>query len=109
MKTWYRSVWQKELILPMRRNAFHSSLSLALLPRVAATATCFAALLAFTATTAQARNLLTDPGFESGAPGQLNPIPIPGGVGGGWAVFNGATFSRAHPESGTYSLQASED
>ena len=71
-------------------------------------ATCLAAALALSASTTQAANLLIDPGFESGAPGQLNPIPIPGGVGGGWAVFNGATFSTAHPESGTYSLQASE-
>jgi hypothetical protein len=57
--------------------------------------------------TAQA-NLLTDPGFESGAPGQVNPIPIPGGVGGGWAVFNGATYSMAHPESGLWGIQETQ-
>ena len=89
----------------MRRNAFHSSLSLALLLRVVATATCLAALLAFTATTAQAQNLLVDPGFESGAPGQPNPIPLPGGAGGGWTVFNGAGYSTAHPETGTWGIQ----
>src|ERR1035441_4626830 len=68
-------------------------------------ATCLAAVLALTASTTQAQNLLTDPGFEFGAPGQPNPIPVPGGVGGGWAVFNGATYSTAHPETGTWSMQ----
>ena len=71
-------------------------------------ATCLAAVLALTASTTQAQNLLVDPGFESGAPGQPNPIPLPGGVGGGWAAFNGAAFSTAHPEFGSYSLQLSE-
>jgi hypothetical protein len=70
--------------------------------------TCLAAVLALAASTTQAQNLLVDPGFESGATGQPNPIPIPGGVGGGWAVFNGATYSTAHPETGTYSLLESE-
>ena len=68
-------------------------------------ATCLAAVLALTASTAQAQNLLVDPGFESGAPGQNNPIPIPGGVGGGWAVFNGAGYSQAHPEFGSWGIQ----
>ncbi len=63
-----------------------------------------AAAIAVSITTAQA-NVLTDPGFESGAPTQPNPIVLPGGAGGGWAVFNGAGFSTAHPEAGLYSLQ----
>jgi hypothetical protein len=63
-----------------------------------------AAALLLSAATTQA-NLLIDPGFESGAPGQPNPIPLPGGAGGGWAVFNGATFSTAHPESGNWGMQ----
>ena len=66
---------------------------------------CLAATLAFTTSAIQAANLLIDPGFESGAPGQSNPIPLPGGAGGGWAVFNGATFSTAHPETGLWSIQ----
>jgi hypothetical protein len=53
-------------------------------------------------------NLLTDPGFESGAPSQPNPIPIPGGVGGGWAVFNGASFSAAAAETGSWGIQETE-
>jgi hypothetical protein len=70
--------------------------------------TCLAAVLALTASTAQAQNLLADPGFESGAPGQVNPIPLPGGVGGGWALVNGATYSTAHPETGLWSIQESQ-
>jgi len=53
-------------------------------------------------------NLLTDPGFESGAPGQPNPIPVPAGANGGWAVFNGATFSTAAAETGTWGISESE-
>ena len=53
-------------------------------------------------------NLLVDPGFESGAPGQVNPIPLPGGAGGGWAVFNGAAFSTAAAETGTYGIIESQ-
>jgi hypothetical protein len=68
-------------------------------------AACLAAVLALTTSTTQAANLLVDPGFESGAPGQPNPIPIPGGAGGGWAVFNGASYSTAHPETGTWGIQ----
>src|ERR1035438_2025647 len=68
-------------------------------------ATCLAAVLALAASTTQARNLLNDPGFESGAPGQPNPIPLPGGAGGGWAVFNGAGYSTAHPETGSWGIQ----
>ena len=64
-----------------------------------------AAALGLAAATAQAQNYLTDPGFESGAPGQNNPIPIPAGVGGGWAVFNGAGYSTAHPETGSWGIQ----
>ena len=68
-------------------------------------ATCLAAALALSSSTTQGANLLIDAGFESGAPTQPNPVPLPGGVGGGWATFNGATFSTSHPEIGTYSLQ----
>jgi hypothetical protein len=68
-------------------------------------AACLAAVLALTTSATQAQNVLVDPGFESGAAAQPNPIPLPGGAGGGWAAFNGATFSTAHPEFGTYSLQ----
>ena len=63
-----------------------------------------AAGVALSASTVQAQNLLIDPGFESGAPGQANPIPIPGGVGGGWAVFNGAAYSTAAAKTGTYGM-----
>jgi PEP-CTERM motif len=67
---------------------------------------CIAGALAFAVATSQAAsNLLVDPGFESGAPGQPNPIPIPGGAGGGWAVFGGATYSQAHPEFGSWGIQ----
>jgi hypothetical protein len=69
---------------------------------------CLAAALALTTSTTQAQNLLTDPGFESGAPAQPNPIPVPGGAGGGWTVFNGATYSTAHPETGLWSIQETE-
>jgi hypothetical protein len=80
-------------------------------------ATCLAAVLALTASTTQAQNLLVDPGFESGVAGQPNPIPLPGvitvgnptgalnGVGGGWTVFNGAAYSTAHPKTGTWGIQ----
>ena len=61
-----------------------------------------AAALALSVSTTQAQNLLTDPGFESGVFGQANPIPLPGGVGGGWAAF-GASISTAQALSGTHS------
>jgi len=58
--------------------------------RATASAACLAATLALTASTAQAQNqVLVDPGFEAAAFGQSNPIPVPGGVGGGWAAFQG--------------------
>ena len=69
------------------------------------TAACV--LSALTLTT-HAANLLTDPGFESGAPGQPNPIPLPGGAGGGWAVFNGAAYSTAKPEFGQWGIQEAQ-
>jgi hypothetical protein len=57
---------------------------------------------------AQAQNLLVDPGFEAegaaNAWDQLNPIPIPAGVNGGWAQF-GASLSFAYAHSGTYSAE----
>jgi hypothetical protein len=59
--------------------------------------TCMAAAIAFTAATAQAQNLLVDPSFEAAAFGQPNPIPVPGGAGGGWAAFQGnLTIAAAH-------------
>jgi hypothetical protein len=63
------------------------------------------ALTLATATTQAASNLIVDPSFESGVAGQPNPIPIPGGAGGGWAVFNGAAFSTNHPETGHWGIQ----
>lgn len=69
--------------------------------RIIGSAACIAAALALSASTARA-NLLTDPGFESGAFGQPNPIPLPGGVGGGWAAF-GASIATPTAHSGTYS------
>jgi len=68
-------------------------------------ATCLAAVLVMSASHAQSQNILVDPGSESGLT-QPSPIPLPGGVGGDWAVFNGATVSTAYPESGSYSLQS---
>jgi len=50
---------------------------------------CAAGVLAFSAATALAQNILVDPSFEAAAYGQPNPIPVPGGVGGGWAAFQG--------------------
>jgi PEP-CTERM motif len=76
--------------------------------KVISSAIGMAAVLAFSTSSTQAQNLLVDPGFESGAPGQPNPIPVPGGVGGGWAVFNGAAYSTAQAEFGTHSLVATE-
>jgi hypothetical protein len=56
-----------------------------------------AAALALSVSTTQAQNLLVDPGFESGMFEQPNPIPIPGGVNGGWASFGGSiTTAAAH-------------
>lgn len=78
-----------------------------LFTKVIGTSLGMAAALALSASTSYA-NLLTDPGFESGAPGEPNPILLPGGAGGGWAVFNGAAYSTAQPESGNYSLVESE-
>jgi hypothetical protein len=71
--------------------------------RVTASAACFAAALALTASTAQAQNLLVDPGFETGVIPQPNPIPVPGGVGGGWAAF-GASIATPTAHSGIYSV-----
>jgi hypothetical protein len=70
-----------------------------------ASTTCLAAVLSLAPSTTQAQNLLVDAGFESGAPSQPNPIPLPGGAGGGWTVFNGAAYSTAHPETGTWGIQ----
>jgi hypothetical protein len=53
-----------------------------------------AAALALTSS-AQAQNLLSDPGFESGTPGSGT---------GNWGVFNGAAFSTAQAHTGTYSM-----
>lgn len=69
---------------------------------------CLAAALAFTALSAQAQNLLVDPGFESGVFGQPNPIPVPGGVGGGWAAF-GSTISTTSARSGTHSVLVNDN
>lgn len=63
-----------------------------------------AAALALSISTTQAQNILVDPGFESGAFGQPNPIPLPGGVGGGWAGFNGAAYANAAAETGSWGI-----
>ena len=51
-------------------------------------------------------NLLVDPDFEAeglaNAWDQPNPIPIPGGVGGGWANFGGS-FVTPQAHAGVYS------
>ena len=65
-----------------------------------------AAALALTGS-AQA-NLLVDPGYENGAAEQPNPIPVPGGANGGWAVFNGATYANAAAETGSWGLECTE-
>jgi hypothetical protein len=67
-----------------------------------------AAALALSISTTQAQNILTDPYFESGAPGQPNPILLPGGVGGGWAVFNGAVYANAAAETGLWGIQEAQ-
>jgi PEP-CTERM motif len=71
--------------------------------RIVLGGTCLAVGLALTASTAQAQNILVDPGFESGAFGQNNPIPVPGGVGGGWGAW-GASISTAAAHSGSSSV-----
>ena len=45
------------------------------------------------------------PVLNPGPLDKTNPIPIPAGVGGGWAVFNGAAYSQAHPEFGSWGIQ----
>jgi len=56
---------------------------------------------------AQATNLLVDPTLQvAGTAGSFeepNPIPIPGGIGGGWAVFNGGLSFAAAPPGCLYS------
>jgi hypothetical protein len=65
--------------------------------RTVGSMTCLAAAIAFATATAQAQNLLVDPSFEAATFGQPNPIPVPGGVGGGWAAFQGnLTVAAAH-------------
>ncbi|HWD94323.1 MAG TPA: PEP-CTERM sorting domain-containing protein [Verrucomicrobiae bacterium] len=59
-------------------------------PNIVGVAVCAMALSA--GTPAQAQNLLTDPGFESG--GTLSP----------WITFNGAAFSQTVAHSGTWSM-----
>jgi len=55
--------------------------------------------------TAQAQNLIIDPGFETGVFPQPNPIPLPAGSGGGWAAW-GASIATPTAHSGTYSALA---
>jgi hypothetical protein len=54
-----------------------------------------ACLVAALALNTQAQNLLVDPTFTETSFDQPNPIPIPGGVNGGWAGF-GATLTGAN-------------
>jgi hypothetical protein len=58
--------------------------------------------LALAVSTAQAQNLLVDPGFEAPVFGQPNPIPVPGGVNGGWAGF-GASLTTSIAYAGSQS------
>lgn len=66
-------------------------------------AACLTAALALGISTTQAQNLLVDPNFEASAFGQPNPIPVPGGVGGGWGAF-GATITTSLAHSGSQSV-----
>jgi hypothetical protein len=59
-------------------------------------ASCTTLLLALAASSTQAQNLLSDPGFESGT-------AVASGV-GGWQTFNGGTFSSSVSFTGTYSM-----
>jgi hypothetical protein len=60
-------------------------------PNIVGVAVCVTALCA--GLSAQAQNLLTDPGFESG------------GVASPWNTFNGAAFSQNFAHSGTWSME----
>ncbi len=67
-----------------------------------------ACLVAVLTLSSQAQNLLVDPSFEAPAFGQPNPIPVPGGVGGGWAAFQGnLTTPAAH--SGLQSVSLADN
>lgn len=61
---------------------------------IVSAATC-AVALSFGGLSAQAQNLLSDPGFESG------------GVSSAWTTFNGATFSQNFALSGSWSMENS--
>jgi hypothetical protein len=60
-------------------------------PNLVGVAGCVVALSA--GISAQAQNLLSDPGFESG------------GVASSWSLFNGAAFSQTFAHSGTWSME----
>jgi hypothetical protein len=60
-------------------------------PNIVGVAACVVAVSA--GIPAQAQNLLTDPGFESG------------GVSSPWNLFNGGAFSQTFAHSGTWSLE----
>jgi hypothetical protein len=60
-------------------------------PNIVGVAACVVALSA--GIPAQAQNLLTDPGFESG------------GVSSPWNTFNGAAFSQTFARTGTWSME----
>ena len=54
----------------------------------------------------QAQNLLVDPTLQqAGTSGweEPNPIPVPGGISGGWAVFNGGINATYAPPGCNYS------
>jgi hypothetical protein len=67
------------------------------------------AALVISASTAQAQNLLVNPGFENAGGFTANPITL-AGVGQGWALFDGRSTqndmfsSPDYPHSGTYAL-----
>jgi hypothetical protein len=67
-----------------------------------------AAMLAFTASTAQAQNLLVNPGFEDAGGFTANPITL-STVNMGWALFGQSSqsdmsASTDYPHSGNYAL-----
>jgi hypothetical protein len=73
--------------------------------KLLASVVCMAGALAASTGTTLAQNLLVDPSFEGAAFGQPNPIPVPGGAGGGWAAFSGnLTTAAAHSGSQSVAL-----
>jgi hypothetical protein len=89
--------------MPMKNMSFGQALGLTLIsPKIQQylkTMLCSAALGAVAMST-QAQNLLVDPSAES----QISTPNPATGYGQGWSFFNGATFSSAQAESGSWSI-----